>query len=68
MNAITIPKQNDDLVIISKKTYEAMKSRMFPVSFLSGRSAKRVDERVNQGLKDFKKGNLSKARSLADML
>lgn len=59
MNTITIPRnliQNDDLVVLPRKEYENMKARMFPIFFLKGKNAKSLDKRVDEGVKEYRKG------------
>ena len=61
MNTITIPKKliktkNDDLVVISRKEYENLKAKTIPVFFLKGKKAKNLDKRVEEALKEHKKG------------
>ena len=71
MAIITIPKKllhGDDLIVIPRKEYEEMKSRMIPVIYLKGKSAKRLDKRVMQGLKEYHAGRTKRIRSLADLV
>ncbi|MCX6738623.1 MAG: hypothetical protein NT098_01050 [Candidatus Parcubacteria bacterium] len=59
MATITISKnliKNDDLIVLPRKEYESMKMRMFPVFELKGKKAKNLDERVNEGIKEYNKG------------
>ena len=48
--------KNDDLVVLSRREYESMKSRMLPVFFLKGKNAKDLDKRVAEGLKEYHQG------------
>ncbi len=60
MATITISKKlihGDDLIVIPRKEYEEMKSRLVPVVYLKGKSAKRLDKRVTEGMREYKKGN-----------
>ena len=66
MNTITIPKkliQNDDLVVIPRKEYERMKTQMIPTFYLKGRSAKNLDKRVGEGLREYNKGKTETLKS-----
>lgn len=59
MATITIPKKllhGDDLIVIPRKEYEEMKSRMIPIIYLKGKSAKQLDKRVEEGMREYKKG------------
>ena len=70
MATITIPKNitgQRELVIIPKKEFEQMQSRMFPIVYLKGRAAKKLDRRVEKGLSDFRKGKTRILHSLADL-
>ena len=70
MNIITIPKrmaENDDLIVMPRKEYEHMKTRMFPEVYLSGRKAERLDRRVGKALLDFRQGKTKKVKSLAEL-
>lgn len=55
----TIPKNvtgNKELVIISRKDYEEMKSRVFPVIQLKGKEAQRLDQRAKSAIREHRKG------------
>lgn len=70
MNVITIPREvagKDDLIILPRKEFEYMKSRMFPVVHLKGKSATRLDKRVENAIRDYREGRTKKIRSLADL-
>lgn len=57
MTTITIPKnliKNDDLVVLPRKEYEKMKTQMIPTFYLKGKSAKNLDKRVNEALKEYR--------------
>ncbi len=66
MVTITIPKKlikNDDLVVLPRKEYEKMKAQMVPIFYLKGKSAKRLDKRVSEGLKEYYKGKTESLES-----
>ena len=70
MTTITIPKRiakNDDLIVIPRKEYEQMKSMMFPMVNLVGKSADRLDRRVVKALRYYKQGRTRTIKSLADL-
>ena len=70
MNIVTIPRKiagKDDLVVIPRKEFEQMQSRMFPVLYLKGKSAARLDRRVENAIRDYEKGRKKKIKSLADL-
>lgn len=70
METITIPKhiiKNDDLVLMPRREYEKMKAQMTPTVFLKGKAAKRLDRRVEQGLRDYREGKTRMICSLADL-
>lgn len=70
MATITIPKnliKNNDLVIIPRKEYESMKARMFPVFYLKGKKAEKLDRLVKKGLRDYREGKCKTIKSLADL-
>lgn len=70
MNVITIPQKiagKDDLVILPRKEFEYMKSRMFPIIHLKGKSATRLDKRVENAIRDYRAGRTKKIRSLSDL-
>ena len=70
MNIITIPRKvagKDDLVVISRREFEQMKSRMFPIVYLKGKSAARLDRRVEIAVRDYRQGKTKKIKSLADL-
>lgn len=66
MATMTIPKKitgREELVIIPRKEFEYMKSRMVPEFSLSGKAAERLDRRVIQGLRDHKSGRTESLES-----
>ena len=70
MTTFTIPKRiakNDDLIVIPRKEYEQMKSRMFPIINLVGKSATRLDRRVIKALQYYRQGKTRIIKSLADI-
>ena len=70
MDIFTIPRrvvQNDDLVIIPRKEYEQMKSRMFPVVNLVGKAAIHLDRRVAKAMQYYRQGKTKVIKSLADL-
>ena len=63
---MTIPRKlirGDDLVVLPRKEYEKMKAQMTPVFFLKGKSAKRLDRRVSETLKEYHKGKTESLES-----
>ena len=70
MITITIPKKitgKEELVVITRKELEWMKSQMIPTIYLKGRAAKKLDRRGERGLSDFRNGKTKILRSLADL-
>jgi hypothetical protein len=70
MYPITIPKnlaKKDDLVVITRKEYEEMRARMLPVLQLKGGKAERLDKRVENALRDYRRGKTKRIVSLADL-
>ena len=70
MNIITIPQKiskDGDLVIIPRKEYEYMKTRMFPVVYLNSKKAVRLDRRVDRALREYRQGKTKIIKSLADL-
>lgn len=70
MNIITIPKKitgKEELVIISRKELERMKAQMMPVTYLKGKAARKLDQRVERGLKEYREGKTRKISSLVDL-
>ncbi len=70
MNVFTIPRRvakNDDLIIIPRKEYEQMKSRMFPVVNLVGKAAVHLDRRVAKALQYYRQGKTKAIKSLTDL-
>lgn len=70
MNTITIPKKiarSGDLIIIPRKEYEQMKSRMFPIVNLVGKAAVHLDRRVTKAIQHYRQGKTKTIRSLADL-
>lgn len=66
MEIITIPKKlikNDDLIVIPRKEYEYMKSQMIPTVYLKGKAAQRLDERVREGMREYKAGKTETLKS-----
>ena len=71
MNTITIPKnliktKSEDLMVISRKEYEGMKAKSLPVCFLKGEKARSLDKRVEEALKEHKKGKTEKLESFLE--
>ena len=67
---IIIPRKlapKDDLVVIPRKEFEYMKSRMIPNIFLKGRAAGKLDRRVGSALKEYRSGKTKEIHSLADL-
>ena len=57
MATITIPKHitgKEELVVISRKEYEQMKARMFPVFRLKGKAALKLDRRVEKAMQEHR--------------
>ena len=70
-NTITIPSsraKKGDLVVISRKEYEEMKSNTIPSIYLSGKKASELDKRVSKAVSDHKAGKTKKINSLADVV
>ena len=59
MTTITIPREitgKEELVVISRKELERMKAQMMPTVFLEKNGAKKLDKRVERGLKEYRTG------------
>ena len=59
MTTITIPREitgKEELVAISRKELERMKSQMMPTIFLEKSGARKLDKRVERGLKEYRTG------------
>lgn len=70
MATITIPKRitgREELVVIPRKELERMKALMVPVVYVRGKAARRLDQRVAQGLRAYRLGKTKRIRSLADL-
>ena len=66
MTTITIPKKitkGEELIVIPRKEYEKMKTQISPVFYLKGKGAKRLDKRVNEGLREYYKGKTESLES-----
>ena len=71
MNTITITKnliktKSDDLAVIPRKECEKMKAKILPVYFLKGAKAKKLDKRVEEALREHKKGKTEKLESFLE--
>lgn len=60
--------QNDDLVIIHRKEYEILRENQVPVTFLKGRSARKLDARVSRALREYRQGKTKISHSLRDLM
>ena len=70
MATITIPKNitgSEELVVIPRKEFDWMKSQMIPAIYLKGNAAKKLDKRVEKGLRDYQTGKTKIIHSLADL-
>jgi hypothetical protein len=68
---IVIPKsliKEEDLVVMPRKEYEYMKASMIPTSYLKGKKAHNLDDRVNKALKEHKDGKTIRIKSLVDLI
>ena len=55
----TIPKSvtgKEELVVLSRKEYEELQSRAFPVITLQKKAAQRLDKRVREALREHSRG------------
>ncbi|MEK7173713.1 MAG: hypothetical protein AAB710_01365 [Patescibacteria group bacterium] len=55
----TIPKSvigKEELVVLSRKEYEELQSRAFPVVMLQKKAAQRLDKRVREALQEHSRG------------
>ncbi|TSC83856.1 MAG: hypothetical protein G01um101417_423 [Parcubacteria group bacterium Gr01-1014_17] len=71
MNTITIPKtisRGDDLVVVPRRDYEALRANQIPVRYLSGRAAARLDRRVAMSIRAHQNGSTRRIKSLADLM
>ncbi len=71
MAKITIHKEKVEkqggVVILPLKEYQKLLERAVPTYRLTGREAKKLDELVEEGLRDYRAGRTKKIRSLADL-
>ena len=59
MATITIPQYitgNKELIVIPMEEYKLMKENILPSIQLKGKSAKRLDKRVAEGIREFRAG------------
>ena len=59
MQTITIPKSvtgSEELIIMPKKEYNRMKDGLFPIFYLNGSTARKLDKRVREGLREYNGG------------
>ncbi len=59
---------NDDLVVIPRQEYEDLKARQIPAVFLKGRSARVLDKRVTNALREYRQGKTKILHSLRDLM
>ncbi len=63
---VTIPRsiaKMGELVVLPRKEFEKMRAQIAPVFFLKGNSAKRLDRRASEGLKEYHKGKTESLES-----
>src|SRR3989338_5079674 len=70
--AITILKkaqiQKDDLVTIPRKEYEVFKENQVPTIFLKGKSARVLDRRVAEALREYRQVKTKAIHSVRDLM
>ncbi len=72
MTTITIRKEKIEkqkgMVILPLKEYERLLASAVPTHYLSGKSAKRLDKLVENGLKAYRAGKTVSASSITEAL
>lgn len=74
MSTITLTKREYNQLEKKAKVYDAfwgdeVKIRnIIPVVYLSGKSARKLDRRVEQSLKEFRTGKTQKIKSIVDLM
>ena len=60
--------RNDDVVLIPRREYDILKENQIPVVFLKGKSARKLDRRVNASLREYRQGKTKILHSLRDLM
>lgn len=72
MTTITIPKEKirkeGGIVILPLKEYQRLCQRAVPTYYLKGKEAKRLDRLVEEGIREYEKGETISAPSLKEAL
>ncbi len=66
MNTVTIPKSvtgREELVVLPRKEYERMKASMVPTFYLKGKTALKLDRRVERALREYHRGKTESLNS-----
>ncbi|KPJ56792.1 hypothetical protein AMJ49_03925 [Parcubacteria bacterium DG_74_2] len=71
-NLITISKKTikkeGGFVVLPLKEYEKLREQAVPVYYLKGKEAKKLDKLVDEGLREYRKGETIRAPSLREAL
>ena len=57
----------DDIVILSMSDYQNLCLQSFPIYYLKGKNAKKIDHLVNNGLKSYNNKKCVAIKSLANL-
>jgi len=72
MNTITISKEKIEkqggVIILPLKEYQKLCERAAPIYYLKGKEAERLDRLVEEGLREYERGETISAPSLRDAL
>lgn len=71
MSTITIPRaviKDDDLIVLPRRDYEALRANQIPVRHLTSRAALRLDRRVSAAFRAHRAGKTRRINSLADLM
>lgn len=71
-NTIQVPRQRvakkRGVVILDLEEYEKLRERAVPTYYLTGKAAERVDRVVEEGLREYERGDTIKGDSLEEAL
>ena len=59
-------QEKGGVVVLPLKEYEKLCERAVPTYYLKGKSAKKLDSLVREGIKEYEEGKCRKLKSLAD--
>ncbi|MBI1755295.1 hypothetical protein HYR65_03345 [Candidatus Azambacteria bacterium] len=60
-------KKEGGVVVLSLKEYQKLYERAVPTYYLKGKAAKKLDELVEEGLREYRAGKTRAITSLADL-